>query len=111
MSRKKSTEYFHILPENLNCAQSILKGFQNEFKISDEEIEVFRAWGGGRAKDGVCGALFAAERLLKRVNKQSIIDEFVLIVGNSSCMEIKNSNFSCLKCIELADDLIDKRLK
>ena len=44
-NRIKSETYFHSLPENLNCAQAILKGFQKEFDITDQEIEEFRAWG------------------------------------------------------------------
>jgi hypothetical protein len=69
MYNKSSQHYFHALPENLNCAQAILKGFQKEFNISDQEIEEFRAWGGGRTKGGMCGALFAAERLFYQAEK------------------------------------------
>ena len=65
MSRNKSLSYFHIPPESLNCAQAILKGFQQEFGITDQEIEEFRNNGGGRAEGGICGALFAAEKLLR----------------------------------------------
>lgn len=59
MSRKKSVLYFHTTSENLNCAQAVLKGFKEKF-ASDKEIEDYRAWGGGSAKGGKCGALFAA---------------------------------------------------
>jgi len=60
MPRKKSVLYFHTTSENLNCAQAVLKGFQREFVISDQEIEDYCAWGGGSTKGGKCGALFAA---------------------------------------------------
>ena len=50
MLRKKSEKYFHAIPEQLNCAQAVLKGFQKEFDITDQEIEEFRAWGGDEPK-------------------------------------------------------------
>ena len=37
--RINSDQYFHTLPGNLNCAQAVLKGFQNEFQITEQEIE------------------------------------------------------------------------
>ena len=110
MTRKKSDEYFHALPEKLNCAQAILKGFQVEFKISDSEIEVYRAWGGGRAEGGVCGALFAADRLLHQIKKESIAVEFNKEAGGILCAEIKSNKFSCAECVRIADELIDKQL-
>jgi len=110
-NRISSEYYFHVLPQNLNCAQAVLKGFQNEFQISETEIEEYRAWGGGRAEGGVCGALFAAERLLRQVNKPSIHDEFLTVTKDIHCMEIKESKFPCLDCVRLADELVEMRLK
>jgi hypothetical protein len=110
MSRKKSEEYFHVLPEKLNCAQAVLKGFQKEFNITDQEIEEYRAWGGGRAKDGVCGALFAAERLLLQVDKPSIENEFIAVAGDFRCVDIKKGKFPCLDCVRIADELVEKNL-
>jgi len=111
MSRKKSEEFFHVLPENLNCAQAVLKGFQKEFDITDQEIEEFRAWGGGRAKDGVCGALFSAEKLLFQAGKPGIVEEFAKYVGNVLCQPIKQSKFPCVNCVKMTDNLIEKRLE
>ncbi len=110
MSRKKSEEYFHILPEKLNCAQAVLKGFQKEFNISDTEIEEYRAWGDGRAKDGVCGALFAAERLLRQVGKDSVVEEFRQKAGGLLCSDIKEKQFTCAEYVRMADELIQKNL-
>lgn len=109
--RVKSEEYFHVLPEKLNCAQAILKGFQKEFSITDQEIEEYRAWGGGRAQGGVCGALFSAERLLKQAGKPGITEEFNSTVGETHCLPIKALKYSCVDCVRLADKLIEKRLK
>jgi len=110
-NRKKSELYFHTLPENLNCAQAVLKGFQKEFDITDREIEEYRAWGGGRAQEGVCGALFSAERLLLQAGKPGITEEFNVIAGETHCLKIKSMNSPCIECVRLADELVEKRLK
>ncbi|MDP4237923.1 MAG: redox-active protein [Bacteroidota bacterium] len=110
-NRKGSELYFHTLPEKLNCAQAILKGFQKEFDITDQEIEEYRAWGGGRAQGGICGALFSSERLLRQAGKPGITEEFNERVGETRCLPIKSTNFPCIDCVRLADELVEKRMK
>jgi len=110
-NRIKSDLYFHSQPDNLNCAQAVLKGFQKEFNITDQEIEEYRAWGGGRAKDGICGALFSADMLLRKIGKPGITEEFKAIVGNVHCSEIKKAKFSCIDCVRIADELMVKKIK
>jgi len=110
-NRKKSELYFHTLPENMNCAQSVLKGFQKQFDITDREIEDYRAWGGGRVQGGVCGALYSAQRLLRQAEKPDITEEFNSRAGEIYCLEIKALNFPCIECVRLADELVEKRLK
>ena len=110
MTPIKSEDYFHSLPENLNCAQAILKGFQKEFDITDQEIEEYRAWGGGRAEGGMCGALFAAERLLRQIGKESVVEEFNKKAGGVLCSDIKEKQFTCAEYVCIADELVQKNL-
>lgn len=110
MKRIKSEQYFHVLPENLNCAQSVLKGFQKQCNISNTEIEEFRAWGGGRAESGVCGALFAAERILSQSGNHSIVEKFREKAGGILCSELKDINFSCAQYVQIADNLLEQEL-
>jgi len=110
-NRIKSEQYFHTLPDNLNCAQAILKGFQKEFNITDREIEDYRAFGGGRVQDGICGALFSAERLLREGGKPGITDEFNALTGEIHCKEIKALQFPCVDCVRIADRLVEKKIK
>jgi len=109
--RMNSTNFFHSPPDNLNCAQAVLKGFQTEFSVTDQEIDDFRAWGGGRTEDGVCGALFAAESLLRQAGKLSIQEEFLAQAGDIYCLNIKEGKFSCVECVGLADELVKNRMK
>lgn len=111
MRINKSDTFFHTQPENLNCAQAILKGFQKEFEISNQEIEEYRAWGGGRAEGGMCGALFAAERLLRQIGKESVIEEFRQKTGSVLCSDIKAKQFTCVEYLRLADELIEKSMQ
>ena len=111
MPRKKSSPHFHTPPEKLNCAQAVLKGFQQEFSIADQEIEDYRAWGGGRAEGGMCGALFAAERLLRQAGKASVAAEFAGLAGDTGCVNIKKGKFPCVDCVRVADELVEKRME
>jgi hypothetical protein len=109
--RTKSEQFFHAKPENFNCAQAVLKGFQNELNISQEKIDSFRAFGGGRAPEGLCGALFAAETLLAESGKPSVREEFAAEAGDITCRGIKTgTKTSCLQCAQIADKLLEKIL-
>lgn len=109
-NNKRSEEYFHRKPENYNCAQAVLKGWQEEYGLSDTIIEEFRAWGGGRAAGGVCGALYAAEFLLQRSETaESVSPEFQEIAGSIRCLELKESGFPCVEAVRLADRLLAER--
>ncbi len=110
---KKAVDYFHKEPEKLNCAQAVLKAWQEDFGISDETIEEFRQWGGGRAQGGVCGALFAADYLLaKEGEKLSIKEPFVAKAGFSTCALLKSSGrVPCTTCVNIADELVKKNKK
>ena len=110
-NRKKADEYFHAKPENFNCAQAVLKAFQDEFDISEQEIAAYKAYGGGRAENGICGALFAAKRLSKQSEKESLEKEFVSELGTIYCRELKLSGKACLDCVRLADSLVEKEIE
>ncbi len=112
MKRIKSVEYFHKKPDNLNCAQSILKGFQQEFEISDETIESFRPFGGGRAEGGLCGAIYAANYLMRKKGLESLNEAFVKKAVYEKCRDIKqNKTCSCEECIRITDELIELKIE
>jgi hypothetical protein len=111
MDKNKSLLYYHAAPYNYNCAQSILKGFQHEFQVEESEIEAYRSNGGGKAEGGVCGALFAANRLLAQAGKSPISEEFALRAGSVYCKDIRGVKLPCKELVRIADDLIAERLK
>jgi len=108
---QEALEYFHCEGANYNCAQAILKAFQQESNIPDELIEEFRKFGGGKAKDNLCGALFAALELCKQhPEKQELIKhEFAKVAGSIKCKEIlKSKKFACKECVKLAARLLEQ---
>ena len=111
MNRTKAADYFHVAPEKLNCAQSILKAFQSQLNISEETIAKFQKHGGGRAPEGICGALFAADYLLKQQGKNSIHKTFNQKAGAVTCIELKrNKKIPCEMCVKIADKLLEEKL-
>jgi len=110
-NRRQADMYFHIKPENLNCAQAILKAFSTEFNVSDEKIAEYKAHGGGRAPGGICGALFAAQQLLGEAEKEKLAAEFHHEFGTLDCLELKESGVPCVDFVAFADKQVEERLK
>ena len=111
MTKLKANTFFRTEPEKLNCAQCIVKAFQAQLNIPEEVIAGFRKYGGGRAPEGICGALYAADYLLKQQGKNSIQEEFREKAGAVMCRELKKKRkVSCEMCVNIADELLEKKL-
>jgi hypothetical protein len=98
--------------ERLNCAQSVLKAFRDLADVSQQEIDDARRLGGGRAENGVCGALHVALRLAAEPGaREAIRRDFVEAAGSEQCRDIrKGKTVSCLQCVELASRLLHEAL-
>lgn len=82
-----------------NCAQTVYAAFKPD---DSDGIAALASCGGGRAPEGLCGALFAAEKLCPD-SADSIAAEFVEKVGAKCCREIKTVHKTpCEKCVETA---------
>ena len=94
--------------ERLNCAQSVLKGFQPVFDIPDDRIAEAKSHGGGRAENGRCGALHSALSLAKDEEaKVRLACAFVEAAGAEACREIKRiGKLKCADCVALAAQLL-----
>ena len=109
MAPEKAVKYFHG-QERYNCAQAVLKGFEKSHNVEQEKIDKFKAFGGGRADGGLCGALFAAKTLADTPDKaKKIEDEFVNITGAKKCREIRKlGKLPCKECVFNAASLLVK---
>ena len=94
--------------ERLNCAQSVLKAFQESHGLADGVIEGARGMGGGRAEGGVCGALHAATRLTPSETVQAgMAERFKVAAGSDRCREIRRAKrLTCEECVRLAAELV-----
>ena len=110
--RNQSETFFRKPPYMFNCAQSVIKGFENELENSESVLEDFSGYAGGRAPKGICGALYAANYIMQKHGLPSITDDFVTKAGAETCKEIKGKfKFPCIECVRLADYLVEQRLK
>ena len=112
MNRSQASRFYHG-PEGYNCAQAVLKYFQNDLRISDEAIASSKGLGGGRAPQGRCGALHAALTLIDDEGMKAELEErFRTAAGASVCRDIRSLNkLSCKDCVDTAAALAEKIMK
>ena len=95
-----------------NCAMSVAYGYARATGKSEAEsvdtAETFRNFGGGRAPEGFCGALYAA-KMMQPDHAESIEDFFKRgAKGCFKCKEIRpNAVIPCNRCVELAGEALD----
>jgi len=98
--------------QGTNCAQAVLRGFQQLLSLSDERIAAAAAHGGGRVPKGTCGALHAALSLASDPEAQATIeDAFMAQTGALACREVRElGRLSCRNCVRLAAELVQEQL-
>ena len=95
-----------------NCAMSVAYAFARASgkteKEAVESAEMFRNFGGGRAPNGTCGALYAA--MMMQPDHVEALEAFFRrgAKGFTHCKEIRpNAIISCNHCVELAGEALD----
>jgi hypothetical protein len=99
----------------MNCAESVVHGFQEECEIPVEMIKEFHSYGGGRAPDGVCGSFYAVTVLLEKMNASDKIEElnqyYIQEAGSVQCKEIRRiKKLDCRGCVEISAKYLDSVL-
>ena len=96
--------------EGYNCSQAVLKASQEKYGLSEEMIKLYAQYGGGRADNGVCGALFATYLLIKDPQQVGQINAyFEEKAGSTRCKEIKKLNrLSCSDCVDLGFEVVSR---
>lgn len=115
MSLEKAKD--HYLGRNgmlrKNCCESVAHAFQHEIPLPPEELENYSGFGGGRAPEGYCGAVYAAKRLLEVSGSDKVVtlhEIFKEIAGSVKCREIKAlRKISCLECVQRAAETVEKK--
>lgn len=97
--------------EGYNCAQAVARIMQENVqevqKISDEMISRMANCGGGRAPEGLCGALFGALEIVGEEGRRRLKDAFKEKIGSGYCREIRRNKMApCRDCVAAAVDLL-----
>jgi len=95
----------------LNCGQAIAMAFREKFDLSDEFIEKLALSGFGKAPDGVCGALYAAQVILDKLGNGKTDEAakfFNEHAGSVYCAQIRRiRKVSCVGCVKKAASILD----
>lgn len=98
---EKALSTFRIAPWRHNCAQAVC------FALGREDLlEVVSECGGGKAPDGLCGALYGALLCSSAQIGEELKRQFVEKLGYSRCKELKQKGgVSCRECVACASAL------
>lgn len=110
----KASELYHHPELKFNCAQAIAY----KWATSTEEAQIraieFQKYGGGKAPEGACGALYAGlERLANNSETQELLKKrFLSSAASLACRDIRKTNqLACKGCVELVDEFLEVELK
>ena len=98
---------FRQPPERLNCAQAVLQAWQEITGDSTIPVASLKPFGGGRAPNGLCGALHAA-CLVAPNHADKLQSAFAARLGSIYCKELRAAgNHRCYDCVADAAELLD----
>ena len=112
MDQPDALAYFHQ-QQGYTCAQAVWKAYAAQAGLDEACLESLSRFGGGRAPDGECGALFAAKSLFQdRAAQRAIENIFVRAAGDATCRAIrKGKTFTCGQCVQTAADAVLAQLE
>lgn len=89
-----------------SCAQTVYAAYASD---APDDLAEMAANSGGRAPDNMCGALYAALKILPERRRDAAKAEFAKLAGSTKCLEIKTKfGTPCPKCVEIAADILEK---
>jgi hypothetical protein len=108
--KNHALEHFRRPPERLNCAQSVLYAYQKVSGDAALSISDMKAFGGGRAPGGLCGALHTACTVVPE-KAESLRARFAEITGSVLCREMREANrYPCEVCVSESAQLLEEEL-
>lgn len=94
-----------------NCAEAVAGAWQTVTGKDLELDEHFSMCGSGRAPQGLCGAIYAAQLAADADKKTELTQHFADAAGSLLCREIRSmKKLSCLACVELAASMLEENL-
>ena len=106
---KKTASEYHKTRRG-NCAQSVAFAWGAKFRGGKGVEELFTGYGGGRAPDGLCGALYASCELAGAQAVEAIKQSFAEKTGgHQTCKAIRTAKIlPCSECVAVAAELLEK---
>ncbi len=108
--KSKALEYFLQPPARYNCAQAVLAAYREVTGDCRCTLESFQTLGGGRAPEGICGALHAACLLCPEATP-SLQAAFQAQTGALTCHALKKPDVPCTDYVALAAELLEEASK
>lgn len=103
----KATATFRTPPFKHNCAQAVAYRWRPLFADPDI-VEHYAPYVGGRAPEGLCGALYAAMQACP-AHADEIRRAFETRCGATYCRDIKAQHRTpCEVCVDTADKLLER---
>ena len=98
--------------KRVNCAQAVAGGFAGRFPMAADETVGYRRAGRGRAPGRVCGAYYAADRMLtehRPEDRTALADRFRDEAGSVICRDIRRRrHLDCGGCVRLAAEFLNE---
>ncbi len=105
--KKHALAVFRQPPERLNCAQSVLHAWREVSGDKSIALAELKPFGGGRAPEGLCGALYAACAVAPTKAGQ-LKAHFGARMGSLYCKELRAARKNpCEACVAQAAELLE----
>ncbi len=93
-----------------NCAQSVAFAWRQAHPEGAEADAAFARCGGGRAPEGLCGAVHASCTLAGAAASESIKQAFMERTGGClACKDLRAAKRApCNECVEIAAELLER---
>jgi len=99
-----AANFYMQVPKEYNCAQTVAKAFGR-----DDLLETLKSCGGGRAPNGLCGALHSALLLVPEGEQETVKQRFFEEVGEIHCKPIRKAGQTkCVDCVRTAAGLLEQ---
>ncbi len=106
MQYSNALTFFRTDPYRYNCAQSICAAFGR-----DDLLESLSSCGGGKAPDGLCGALYGALQIIPAHRHEAVKEAFLQAAGSTYCLQLKKEcKVPCRQCVTIAQELAAREL-
>ena len=109
--KEHSFSVFRKDPERLNCAQSVLYAWREVSGDTSIALAEVKPFGGGRAPDGLCGALHTA-CMVAPERAEGLKRNFAARLGSLYCKELRGAKVHpCETCVGRAMDLLELQIQ